>query len=80
MAQAPKKLLMTALTASLGLVPLLVSPELPGREILYPVAVVIFSGLFASILLDLTLPPLVFWMFGKNLWHNYTRKQSYKRR
>lgn len=60
--------LMTALTASLGLVPLLVSPELPGREILYPVAVVIFSGLFTSTLLDLTLRPLVFWMFGKKLF------------
>ena len=57
--------LMTALTASLGLVPLLISPELPGREILYPVAVVIFSGLFTSTLLDLTLRPLVFWLFGK---------------
>ena len=58
--------LMTALTASLGLVPLLMSPELPGREILYPVAVVIFSGLFSSTLLDLLLRPLVFWQFGRN--------------
>lgn len=57
--------LMTALTASLGLVPLLMSPELPGREILYPVAVVIFSGLFTSTLLDLTLRPLIFWLFGR---------------
>jgi len=56
--------LMTALTASLGLVPLLMSPELPGREILYPVAVVIFSGLFSSTLLDLLLRPLVFWQFS----------------
>jgi HME family heavy-metal exporter len=57
--------LMTALTASLALIPLLASPELPGREILYPVAVVIFSGLFTSTLLDLTLRPLVFWLFGR---------------
>lgn len=64
--------LMTALTASLGLVPLLVSPELPGREILYPVAVVIFSGLFTSTLLDLTLRPLVFWMFGKKLFKKFS--------
>ena len=56
--------LMTALTASLGLIPLLMSPELPGREILYPVAVVIFSGLFSSTLLDLLLRPLVFWQFS----------------
>jgi HME family heavy-metal exporter len=56
--------LMTALTASLGLVPLLMAPDLPGREILYPVAVVIFSGLFSSTLLDLLLRPLVFWHFS----------------
>lgn len=57
--------LMTALTASLGLVPLLMAPDLPGREILYPVAVVIFSGLFSSTLLDLLLRPLVFWHFAR---------------
>lgn len=57
--------LMTALTAILALVPILMTPDQPGREILYPVAVVIFSGLLSSTLLDLTLRPLVFWTFGR---------------
>ncbi len=57
--------LMTALTAILALVPILLTPDQPGREILYPVAVVIFSGLLSSTLLDLTLRPLVFWTFGR---------------
>lgn len=57
--------LMTALTAILALVPILLTPDQPGREILHPVAVVIFSGLLSSTLLDLTLRPLVFWTFGR---------------
>jgi Cu/Ag efflux pump CusA len=57
--------LMTALTASLALVPLLLGAGQPGREILHPVAVVIFSGIFTSTLLDLIVTPLIFWKFGK---------------
>jgi CzcA family heavy metal efflux pump len=56
--------LMTALTAGFALVPLLLGAGQPGREILHPVAVVIFFGLFSSTLLDLTIRPLIFWKFG----------------
>lgn len=57
--------LMTALTAALALVPLILAAGEPGREILHPVAVVIFSGIFSSTLLDLVVTPLVFWKFGR---------------
>jgi Cu/Ag efflux pump CusA len=57
--------LMTALTAGLALVPLLMGAGQPGREILHPVAVVIFCGLFSSTLLDLIVRPLVFWKFSR---------------
>ncbi|HEV3409830.1 MAG TPA: efflux RND transporter permease subunit, partial [Chthoniobacterales bacterium] len=57
--------LMTALTAGLALVPLILAAGEPGREILHPVAVVIFSGIFTSTLLDFIITPLVFWRFGK---------------
>lgn len=57
--------LMTALTAGLALLPLLFGSGQPGKEILHPVAVVIFCGLFTSTLLDLVLRPLVFWQFGR---------------
>lgn len=57
--------MMTALTATLALVPILMAAGEPGREIIYPVAVVIFSGLFTSTLLDLIVRPLMFWRFGR---------------
>jgi len=56
--------LMTALTAGLALLPLLLGAGQPGKEILHPVAVVIFCGLFTSTLLDLLVRPMVFWQFG----------------
>ncbi|MCM2278975.1 MAG: efflux RND transporter permease subunit [Oligoflexia bacterium] len=57
--------LMTALSAALALVPLLLSKGEPGKEILYPVAVVIVGGLFSSTLLDVVVTPAVFYKFGR---------------
>ena len=57
--------LMTALVAAFALVPLLVSADAPGKEILHPVAVVIFGGLVSSTLLDSLLTPLMFWRWGE---------------
>lgn len=57
--------LMTALVAAFALMPLLFEAEQPGTEILHPVAVVIFSGLISSTLLDTFLTPALFWLFGR---------------
>ena len=57
--------LMTALVTAFALAPLLFEAERPGTEILHPVAVVIFSGLVSSTLLDTYLTPVLFWMFGR---------------
>ena len=38
---------------------------LTGTEVLHPVAVVIFSGLISSTLLDTFLTPAMFWLFGR---------------
>jgi HME family heavy-metal exporter len=57
--------LMTALVAAFALVPLLLSADAPGKEILHPVAVVIFGGLISSTLLDTVLTPVMFWLFGE---------------
>ena len=65
--------LMTALTAGFALIPLLLGAGQPGREILHPVAVVIFFGLFSSTLLDLTVRPLIFWKFGRSAAIKNTR-------
>jgi len=57
--------LMTALVTAFALAPLLFEAEQPGTEILHPVAVVIFSGLISSTLLDTFLTPVMFWRFGR---------------
>ena len=57
--------LMTALVAAFALTPLLLAADAPGKEILHPVAVVIFGGLVSSTLLDTLLTPLLFWLLGE---------------
>jgi HME family heavy-metal exporter len=57
--------LMTALVAAFALVPLLMSANAPGKEVLHPVAVVIFGGLISSTVLDTLLTPLMFWLWGR---------------
>ncbi|NBS74463.1 MAG: efflux RND transporter permease subunit, partial [Betaproteobacteria bacterium] len=57
--------LMTALVTAFALAPLLFEAERPGTEVLHPVAVVIFSGLISSTLLDTFLTPVMFWLFGR---------------
>ncbi|WP_367395297.1 efflux RND transporter permease subunit [Cupriavidus sp. Agwp_2] len=68
--------LMTALVAAFALTPLLVSADAPGKEILHPVAVVIFGGLVSSTLLDSLLTPLAFWLFGRKPLENILAQQS----
>ncbi len=57
--------LMTALVAAGALSALLFEAGQPGTEILYPVAVVIFSGLISSTLLDTFITPALVKMFGE---------------
>jgi HME family heavy-metal exporter len=57
--------LMTALVAAFALMPLLLSADAPGKEVLHPVAVVIFGGLISSTLLDTLLTPVMFWLWGQ---------------
>jgi HME family heavy-metal exporter len=57
--------LMTALSAGVALLPLLIDPAAPGKEILHPVAVTIFGGLLSATLLDAFLTPILFLRFGR---------------
>jgi len=57
--------LMTAMVAAFALTPLLMSADAPGKEILHPVAVVIFGGLVSSTLLDTLLTPVLYLAFGR---------------
>lgn len=56
--------LMTALTAGIGLLPLVVGGKKPGLEILYPVATVILGGLVTSTFCEFLLRPGLFWKFS----------------
>ncbi len=49
--------LMTALTAGIGLIPLVLGGQEPGREILYPVATVILGGLTTSTFCEFLIHP-----------------------
>ena len=57
--------LMTALVAAFALTPLLLAADAPGKEILHPVAVVIFGGLVSSTLLDTLLTPVLYLRYGR---------------
>jgi len=57
--------LMTALTAGIGLAPLAMAAGQPGKEILYPVATVIIGGLVSSTLLEFFVRPALFWTLGR---------------
>jgi len=56
--------LMTALTTGLGLIPLAMAAGQPGKELLYPVAVVVIGGLITSTVLDFLVRPTVFLKFA----------------
>ena len=67
-ARLPQRLapiLMTALATGLALVPLVISGEIPGAEIEYPMAIVILGGLVTSTLLNLFLVPTLYLRFGR---------------
>ena len=57
--------LMTALSAGIALVPLMIDAHAPGKEILHPVAVTIFGGLISATLLDTALTPVLFLRYGR---------------
>ena len=57
--------LMTAASACCGLLPLVIQPYTPGKEILFPVAVTILGGLVSATILDALLTPLLFLRFGR---------------
>jgi Cu/Ag efflux pump CusA len=57
--------LMTALTAALALVPLVLAGDKPGNEIQSPMAEVILGGLVSSTFLNLIIIPIVYYMLKR---------------
>jgi CzcA family heavy metal efflux pump len=68
--------LMTALSAGMGLIPLVLAADEPGKEILHPVAVVIIGGLITSTLLGLGVTPTVFYTFGRKAARNSIERDA----
>lgn len=68
--------LMTSMVTAFALVPLLLAADQPGKEILHPVAVVIFAGLVSSTLLDTLLTPLLYWWFGEKPTQKWLQQGS----
>ena len=61
--------LMTALTAGLALIPLVVAGDKPGNEIQSPMAQVILGGLLTSTFLNLVVVPVLFGRWGADHDH-----------
>jgi CzcA family heavy metal efflux pump len=58
-------IMMTALTAGLALVPLVIAGNTPGHEIEHPMAIVILGGLVTSTVVNLFIVPALYLRFGK---------------
>lgn len=58
--------LMTAISAGVALIPLVLAADEPGKEILNPVAIVIVGGLISATLLGLVVTPAIFYQFCRN--------------
>jgi CzcA family heavy metal efflux pump len=57
--------LMTSLVTALALIPLILGASDPGKEMLSPLATVVFGGLVSSTVISLFLTPALFYRFGK---------------
>lgn len=68
--------LMTSLVTALALIPLLLYGSEPGKEMLHPLAVVIFGGLISSTVISLFLTPAMFYRFGKEATLRTTKETS----
>ncbi len=60
--------MMTAMTSFIGLLPLLFGAGQTGKEILYPLALVVFGGMLTSTILDQVVTPALFFKFGRRVF------------
>lgn len=68
--------MMTSMVTAFALIPILMAADEPGKEILHPVAVVIFSGLISSTILDMLLTPLLYRSWGQKASAAWQQRKS----
>ena len=56
------------MTSFIGLLPLLFGAGQTGKEILYPLALVVFGGMLTSTILDQVVTPALFFKFGRKVY------------
>ena len=57
--------MMTTITSILGFVPLIIGGNTAGKEILYPLAIVVSFGLVSSTILNLLITPVLYYRFSE---------------
>jgi Cu/Ag efflux pump CusA len=62
--------MMTASASFIGLLPLLFGAGQTGKEILYPLALVVFGGMLTSTILDQIVTPALFFKFGRKVYEH----------
>ena len=74
--------MMTAVTSFIGLLPLLFGAGQPGKEILYPLTVVVFGGMLGSTILDQIVTPALFFALGRHAvghsWDTAADAETYR--
>ena len=63
--------MMTAMTSFIGLLPLLFGAGQTGKEILYPLTLVVFGGMLTSTILDQVVTPALFFKFGGRVYEHH---------